>query len=140
MARRHASGKREGEGEDNFQNEPPTLVADFSAEALGLKDSEVGLVQRSCRAAFAPFIRSVCLRALWLGSMRRIGSHTLAKFLLPVVRRERTRCGRAERYALVRLIERFGADAALPDVLMDLAARERGPNQLKKRSASRLIT
>jgi hypothetical protein len=55
MARRHASGKREGEREQNFQNEPPTLVADLSAEALGLKDSEVGLVQRPCRAAFAPF-------------------------------------------------------------------------------------
>jgi hypothetical protein len=34
------------------------------------------------------------------------------------------RCGRAGRYRLEGLIERFGA-AALPDVLMDLAAYER---------------
>jgi hypothetical protein len=50
-----AKAEREGEREQNLQSEPPTLVADLSAKALGLKDSEVGLVQRPCRAAFAPF-------------------------------------------------------------------------------------
>jgi len=54
--------------------------------------------------------------------MRRIGSHILADYPGPVVRIECPRCGRAGRYGLTGLIERFGADAALPDVLMDLAA------------------
>lgn len=57
--------------------------------------------------------------------MRRIGSHSFGDYLGPSVRIECPRCGRAGRYALVGLIERFGADAALPDVLMDLAACER---------------
>jgi hypothetical protein len=43
----------------------------------------------------------------------------------PVVRIECPRYGRAGRYALSGLIERFGPSAALPDVLMDLAACER---------------
>ena len=51
--------------------------------------------------------------------MKRIGSHTIG------VRIECLRCGRSGRYAKARLIERFGADAAGPDVLMDLAACER---------------
>jgi hypothetical protein len=57
--------------------------------------------------------------------MRRIGSRTLAEFPLSVVRIECPRCGRTGRYALAGLIGRFGPDAALPDVLMDLAACER---------------
>jgi hypothetical protein len=57
--------------------------------------------------------------------MRRIGSRSLADHPGPVVRIECTRCGRSGRYALSGLIERFGADAALPDVLMELAACER---------------
>ncbi len=57
--------------------------------------------------------------------MRRIGSHSLGDFPLPIVRIDCERCGRAGRYRLVGLIERFGADAALPDVLLGLAACER---------------
>ena len=57
--------------------------------------------------------------------MGRIGSRPLADYPGPVVRIECPRCGRAGSYALSGLIERFGADAALPDVLMDLAACER---------------
>ena len=49
----------------------------------------------------------------------------MADFPLAIVRIECERCGRAGRYARAGLIERFGADAALPDVLMDLAACER---------------
>ena len=41
------------------------------------------------------------------------------------VRIECERCGRAGSYRLDGLIERFGVDAALPDVLMELAACER---------------
>jgi hypothetical protein len=48
--------------------------------------------------------------------MHRIGSRSLSDYPDP---------GRAGRYALSGLIERFGADTALPDVLMDLAACER---------------
>jgi hypothetical protein len=60
--------------------------------------------------------------------MRRVGSHSLGEFPDAVVRIECERCGRAGSYALARLIERFGADAAMPDVLMDLAACERRKN------------
>jgi hypothetical protein len=48
---------------------------------------------------------------------RRIGSHSLGEFPLDVVRNDCQRCGRAGSYRLAGLIERFGADAALPDVL-----------------------
>ena len=54
--------------------------------------------------------------------MRRIGSHMLGEFSFDIVRIECERCGRAGSYGRAGLIERFGADAALPDVLMDLAA------------------
>jgi hypothetical protein len=54
-----------------------------------------------------------------------IGSPSLGEFPFDVVRIECERCGRAGRYALAGLIERFGADAAGPDVLMELAACER---------------
>lgn len=57
--------------------------------------------------------------------MRRVGSSSRADYPGRVVRIECSRCGRAGRYVLAGLIERFGADAALPDVLMDLAACER---------------
>ena len=57
--------------------------------------------------------------------MRRIGSHSLDEFPLAVVRIDCERCGRAGRYGRDRLIERFGADAALPDVLLALASCER---------------
>ena len=59
---------------------------------------------------------------------RRIGSLSLGEFPLDVVRIECERCGRAGRYRLARLIKRFGADAAGPDVLMELAACERRKN------------
>ena len=42
-----------------------------------------------------------------------------------VVRIDSPRCGRAGRYAHDHLIDRFGADAALPDVLVEVAACER---------------
>jgi hypothetical protein len=60
--------------------------------------------------------------------LRRIGSRSLGEFPFDVVRIECERCSRAGRYALARLIERFGADAAGPDVLMELAACERRKN------------
>jgi hypothetical protein len=47
--------------------------------------------------------------------MPRIGSHSLGEFPSDVVRIECERCGRAGRYRIDGLIERFGADAALPD-------------------------
>jgi hypothetical protein len=59
---------------------------------------------------------------------RRIGSRSLSEFPLDVVRINCERCGRDGRYALAGLIERFGADAAVPDVLMELAACERRKN------------
>jgi hypothetical protein len=59
---------------------------------------------------------------------RRIGSRSLGEFPFDVVRIECERCSRAGRYALAGLIERFGADAAGPDVLMELAACERRKN------------
>ncbi len=57
--------------------------------------------------------------------MRRIGSHSLAEYPEPDVRVDCERCGRAGSYRLDGLIARFGADAALPDVLVALAACER---------------
>ena len=57
--------------------------------------------------------------------MRRVGSYSLDECPLPVVRIACERCGRAGRYRLDGLIARFGADAALPDVLLELAACER---------------
>jgi hypothetical protein len=56
---------------------------------------------------------------------RRIGLRSLGEFPFDVVRIDCERCGRAGRYALAGLIERFGADAAGPDVLLELAACER---------------
>ncbi len=53
------------------------------------------------------------------------GSHLLGEVLLKVVRIGCARCERTGRYRLDRLIERFGADAALPDVLTALASCER---------------
>jgi hypothetical protein len=50
------------------------------------------------------------------------GSRSLGEFPLDVVRIDCERFGRAGRYAKARLIERFGADAPGPDVLMELAA------------------
>lgn len=58
----------------------------------------------------------------YFSEMRRIGPHTLDEFPSPV---DCERCGRAGSYRLDGLLARFGADAALPDVLLDLAACER---------------
>jgi hypothetical protein len=58
----------------------------------------------------------------------RIDSHSLGEFPHAVVRIECERCGRAGSYRLAGLIERFGADAAGPDILMELAACERRKN------------
>ena len=57
--------------------------------------------------------------------MRQIGSHSLGDFPLPVVRIDYPRCERAGSYRLTDSSPRFGADAALPDVLMALVACER---------------
>jgi hypothetical protein len=54
--------------------------------------------------------------------LRRIGSHCVDEFPLPVVR---IACRRAGRYRLDGLIARFGADAALPHVLVENAACDR---------------
>jgi hypothetical protein len=63
-----------------------------------------------------------------MSTSRRIGSRSLGEFPFDVVRIECERCGRAGRYAKARLIERFGANAAGPDVLMELASCERRKN------------
>jgi hypothetical protein len=57
--------------------------------------------------------------------VRRIGSHSLGEFPLPMVRIDCPRCERAGSYRLDGLLVRFGADAALPDVLMALAECDR---------------
>jgi hypothetical protein len=57
--------------------------------------------------------------------MRRIGSRSLGEFPLDVVHIDCERCGRAGRYAKARLMARFGADIALPDVLVAIAQCER---------------
>jgi hypothetical protein len=57
--------------------------------------------------------------------MRRVGSHSPAEYPGDVVHITCERCGRAGRYGRDHLVERFGADAALPDVLLALAACER---------------
>ncbi len=55
----------------------------------------------------------------------RNGSLALADYPGDVVCITCERCGRSGRYRLGGLVERFGADAALPDVLLELAACER---------------
>ena len=55
----------------------------------------------------------------------RNGSHSLGEFPLNVVRIDCPRCERAGSYRRDGLLARFGADAALPDVLMALALCER---------------
>ena len=57
--------------------------------------------------------------------MRRIGSPLLGEFPHAVVRVDCERCGRAGSYRKEGLVARFGADIALPDVLMALASCER---------------
>jgi hypothetical protein len=49
----------------------------------------------------------------------------LGEFPLPVVRIDCPRCERAGSYRLDGLKARFGADAALPDLLLALASCER---------------
>jgi hypothetical protein len=56
--------------------------------------------------------------------MRR-GAYSLAGFPLSIVRVDCPRCGRSGRYRLSSLVERFGCDAALPDVLAELAHCDR---------------
>lgn len=56
--------------------------------------------------------------------MRR-GAYSLAGFPLAVVRIDCPRCGRSGRYRLTSLVARFGGDAALPDVLAQLAQCDR---------------
>ena len=59
------------------------------------------------------------------GSMRvRIDLHSLGEFPLPVVCIDCPRCERAGSYRLDGLFARFGADAALPDLLIALASCE----------------
>lgn len=53
------------------------------------------------------------------------GSLSIGDYPSPVVRLECTRCDRRGQYRRERLIERFGADAPLPDVLVALANCER---------------
>ena len=63
-----------------------------------------------------------------LARQMRLGSHSLGQFPLPVVRIDCPRCERAGSYRRDRLLARFGADTALPDVLMALASCERRPD------------
>lgn len=53
------------------------------------------------------------------------GSLSVGDYPSPVVRLECSRCDRRGQYARDRLAARFGADAALPDVLVALASCER---------------
>jgi hypothetical protein len=55
----------------------------------------------------------------------RKGSRWLGEFPSNVVRIDCERCGRAGSYRRDGLVARFGADAALPDVLIALASCER---------------
>jgi len=55
----------------------------------------------------------------------RIGSHSLGEFPLNVVRIDCQRCNRAGSYRRDGLVARFGADIALPDLLLALASCER---------------
>ena len=57
--------------------------------------------------------------------MRRVGSLSLGDYPEPVVRIECESCGRAGRYRLDCLIQRFGSDVALPDLLVEIAKCER---------------
>jgi len=56
---------------------------------------------------------------------RRIGSHSLGEFPLDVGRIECPRCDRAGSYRRDGLMARFGADIALPDLLVALSSCER---------------
>ena len=49
----------------------------------------------------------------------RIGSHTLGEFPSPTVPIDCERCGRAGSYRRDGLVARFGADIALPDLLVE---------------------
>jgi hypothetical protein len=49
--------------------------------------------------------------------MRRIGSPALFEFPFGIVRIDSQRCGRAGSYRLAVLMERFGPDIALPNLL-----------------------
>jgi hypothetical protein len=81
----------------------------------------------------APFKAQACLsgpktcqeRPICLARLAASAHVPSARFPLDVVRIECQRCGRAGSYALARLIERFGADIALPDLLVALASCER---------------
>jgi hypothetical protein len=53
------------------------------------------------------------------------GAYSLAGFPLPIVRVDCARCGRSGQYRLTSLVARFGGDAALPDVLAELAHCDR---------------
>jgi len=53
------------------------------------------------------------------------GSRSLGEFPLDVVRIDCQRCGRAGSYRRDGLVARFGADIALPDLLVALASCER---------------
>ena len=61
---------------------------------------------------------------LGLDGMRR-GAYSLSGFPLPIVRVDCARCGRSGQYRLSSLVSRFGGDAALPDVLAQLAHCDR---------------
>ena len=56
---------------------------------------------------------------------RGIGSHSLGEFPLDVMRIECQRRGRAGSYRRDGLLARFGADIALPDLLVPLSSCER---------------
>jgi hypothetical protein len=66
----------------------------------------------------------------------RNGSQTLGEFPAKVVRIDCPRCERAGSYRFDGLMARFGADAALPDVLLALASCERRADFSKPCGAS----
>jgi hypothetical protein len=63
------------------------------------------------------------------------GSIPLDQFPRDTVRVECPHCGRALSYRRDGLIERFGSDIALPDLLAELAAGERGHDFSRPRGA-----
>jgi hypothetical protein len=71
--------------------------------------------------------------------MRRIGSHRLDEHPRPTVWIALRSSGRSGSYGRERLIARFGAGAALPDVLLELAACERRADS-SRRCGARLLS
>ena len=82
------------------------------------------------------------VRARRLEKTRRLalsvssGAIAIAEFPGPLIEVHCPRCDRRERYAKAHLVERFGAEVRLPDLLRDLAAGCPARNSLNYQSCS----